>query len=200
MTDRFSIELRRHFVETADEVASADRLAAIERLVEAVPQQSPWLVRLRWLVSPWAPYANAGVRAALLVAAALLLVGGTVAVVSVGGSRGASTPFEGWWSSIDPGDKSAQTLVVGPGPTPAVHFEDAFSINCEVQGDSSTLFLADGLGEVQGGRLVVRNPSGGCVTWQVPRYVVTYVHDSVTDTLLDSERVTWRRAEAPPTP
>lgn len=195
MIDKFSVELRRHLVEVADEGVPAGQLESIQRLIAAAPQQSPWFVRLRWVVSPWAPYANAGVRAAVLAAAALLLAASAVAVVALAGSRGAPVSFEGRWASTDPGDGSAQTLQVGGGHAPDVHFEDAFASACADAGDSSTHFVADGSGEADRGRLVVRYPSGGCDTWQIPAYVLTYDHDSMSDTLVDSEGATWHRVK-----
>jgi hypothetical protein len=199
MIDRFSVELRRHLVESADEVVPADRLETIQRLVGVVPQQAPWHVRLRWLVSPWAPYANAGARTAILAAAALLLLAATIGMVALGGgSQGARSPFEGTWTAIDPSDDSVQTLVIGPGPTPEIHYRDAFSASCERAGDASTVFLFDTTGEVQGSRLLVHETSGGCRIHQVFIGAGTYDYDSVSDVLLDGLNATWTRVEVPP--
>jgi len=199
MIDKFSVDLRRHLVETADEAVPAEQLEKIRGLVGAVPQQAPWYVRLRWLLSPWAPYANAGARTAVLAAAALLLLAATIGVVALGGgSQGARSPYEGTWTAIDPSDDSVQTLVIGPGPTPEIHYRDAFSRSCAQERDSSTVFLFDTTGEIQAGRLIVHATSGGCRLHQVPIGKGTYDHDSVSDILLDGLGATWTRVEESP--
>lgn len=202
MTDPFAVELRKHLVETADEVVRLDQLERIERLVGTVHQQAPWYVRLRWLISPWAPYANAGVRTALVAAVAVLILTAMIGIVVVGvGSSGQgpppSSPFEGSWRSTDPGDGSALKLVVGPGETPDVHFEDAIGAYCRVSGDVSVLFVADGTGLVDGDRMVVSFPSGGCVNWQVEAFVTTFDRDPVTDMLINNANEVWVRDLAP---
>ncbi len=198
MIDKFSVELRRHLVEGADESVSAAQLESIQRLVGAAPQQAPWFVRLKWLVGPWGPYANRGARAGVLVAATLLVVASAAAVGGGAGNQPLADPFEGRWASTDPADGSAQTLLIGAGDAPDVHYEDAFASSCAKAGDTSTHFLMDGSGAAEGGRLTVRYGTGGCVTWQVPASVQTYDHDSRTDTLVDRHGNTWHRVKESP--
>lgn len=191
MHEQFPVQVRRHLVETANEIPADGALDAVLRLTAVKPQQRPWLIRLRWLVSPVAPYGNAVLRYGL-VAAALLLALAAVAILAGGSSPGGKTMFEGRWRSIDPPDNSTQTLVVSSGLTPDIHFEDAFSSGCSDNGDTSTLFLADGPGQIKGDRLDVYFPTGGCVTWQVDSFYISLEYQSATDTLLQGDLV-WHR-------
>ena len=192
MSDQFSVELRRHLLETADERPADGQLEAVVQHTAVVRQRRPWVVRLRWLLDPVAPFGSAGLRYGL-VALALLIAAAMVAIVAGGPRPGGDSVFEGRWTSTDAVDASTQTLVVEGGQTPNVHFEDDFSINCERRGDSSTAYVADGPGEILRNRLTARFLSGGCLI-RLPPYEAFYDYDSATDTLLDYQRITWVRA------
>ena len=192
MNDRFSLLLRRHVLESAEERPADGQLETVLRATSRAPQRRSWLVRLRWLVDPAAPFENGRVRYAAA-ALALLLVAAAVAIVAVGTAPGRPTVFEGRWTAIDPTDRSIQTLVIGEGRSPSVHLEDDFSIDCQRRGDTSTAFVADGIGEVQAGRLVIRFTSGGCDLRLAP-YVVAYTYDAATGTLRDDQATGWSRA------
>ena len=190
MNDRFAVQLRRHLVEVADERPADAQLAAVIKATAVTRQRPAWVARLRWLVDPAAPFANARTRY-LVAAVALLLVAALVVVVG-GGVLGGRTPFEGSWTSIDIVDRSTQLLVIAAGEEPSVHFEDDFSINCQRRGEAMTAYVADGTGELFGSRLIVQFPGGGCVT-QVPPFEWFYDYDEATDTLLDHAGITWTR-------
>jgi hypothetical protein len=190
MNDRFPLLLRRHLVERADERPAHGQLDTVLQRTAAARQRRPLLVRLRWLVDPAAPYANTRIRYAAA-ALALLVMTAMVAVLT-GSGFGGRTVFEGRWTSIDITDRSTQTLIVEAGDSPAVHFEDDFSIDCQRRGETSTVYVADGIAETYGTRLIVQFPSGGCVT-QLPPAQWFYDHDRATDTLVDHEGVRWSR-------
>lgn len=192
MNDRFSIQLRRHLLEAADERPADGQLKAVVQRTAVEPQRRPWVVRLRWLLDPVAPFGSVGLRYGL-VALALLIAAAMVAILAGGPRPGGGSVFEGRWTSTDPVDASTQTLVVEGGQTPNVHLEDDFSINCERRGDSSTAYVADGPGEILRDRLIARFLSEGCVIRLGP-YEAYYDYDSATDTLLDYQRITWVRA------
>lgn len=193
MTDELAQVLRGHLMSTADERPAEQQLEAVLARTAQVTQRPPWLTRLRSLPEVVIPSRRAALRYAL-VASLLLIVVAAIAMLG-GGSRPVdTTPFEGRWSSIDTADGSAQLLVVEAGPSPAVHFEDGFSINCQRNGDSSTVYHADGPGQIQANRLIVQFPSGGCVSWQVRGYLVYYDYDEATHTLLDYQGITWQKA------
>lgn len=188
--DPLTLRLRRHLAETADYRAAPSQLEALARVSAAASQQRPWFVRLRWLFDPSAPSTNASLRYGAIVLALLLVATALVLLAGAGQERLAPRSFVGSWVSVDPVDDSLQTLVIGVGESPAVHFEDAFSINCERR-DESTLYVADGQGSIDSNRLSL-NLVGGCETsldWPV-----SYVYDPATDTLFDQDRITWTRA------
>jgi hypothetical protein len=189
-TDRFSPLIRRHLIETADERPAHGQLETVLRSTAATPQQRSWLVRLRWLVDPAAPYANARIRYGAA-ALALLIVAAMVAILAGGGPSG-RTVFEGRWTATDTTDRSIQTLVVDRGQAPNVHFEDDFSIDCQQRGEASTVYRADGTGAIHTNRLIVQFPGGGCTT-RLPPAESFYDYDEATDSLLDHEGITWTR-------
>ena len=193
MNEPFAIEVRRHLLDTADERPADGQLDTVLRLTALERQQRPWFVRLRWLLSPVAPFANGWLRYAVVVAL-LVIAAAFVAVMAGGSSPPGRTVFEGTWVSTDPADDSAQTLVVGGGLTPSVHFEDAFSIMCSINGDTTTLFLMDGTGQIQFERMIVDYGPGGCVTWRVDPSRAFLMYDGPTDTLVDQDGLSWHRA------
>ena len=194
MNDTFSLLLRRHVLKMADERPADGQLETVLRATSRTRQRRSWLVRLRWLVDPAAPFSNAQVRYGAA-ALALLVVTAMIAILAAG-ALGGRTVFEGRWTATDTTDRSTQTLVIGDGRSPSVHFEDDFSIDCQRRGDTSTAYVADGIGEIQDGRLVVRYASGGCVLRLAP-YDSDYTYDAATGTLLDDQSVRWVRTPPP---
>ena len=124
-----------------------------------------------------------------LVAVAMLLA---VWSVSVAGSAPPLTGFAGRWTSIDH-DGSTQTLDVAPGSAPDVQYEDRKASGCADHGDDSVDFHAAGRGSIVVDRLVVAFPSGGCHTWQVEAYTVTFVLHRSSDTMSDQDGTVWHR-------
>jgi hypothetical protein len=111
--------------------------------------------------------------------------------------------FEGSWTATDPADQSTLTLIVGEGAAPVVQFQDDLATGAGCAADEVKVFRADGVGEIDGSRLVVSYPNGGgCGLILVPIGGV-YDYDAVTDTLGDADGVTWTRVPAggdpPPT-
>ena len=192
MNEKFSLLLRRHILETADERPADGQIETVLRATSRSPQRRSWLVRARWLVDPAAPFENARVRYGAA-ALALLVVAMMVAILATGGGPAVRREFEGRWTATDPSDRSTQTLVVGDGRSPTVHLEDDFSIDCQRRGDPSTVFVADGVGEIQGDRLVVQFASVGCQLRLAP-YVVEYSYAAATKTLRDDQSIEWIRA------
>ena len=191
MTDRFSLLLRRHLLETADQQPAHGQLETALRSTAVTPQHRSWLVRLRWLVDPAAPFANTRIRHGAL-ALALLLAASMVAIFASGGDPDGGVVFEGRWTSTDTADRSTQTLIVDGGDSPTVHFEDDFSIDCQRRGDTSTVEVAEGPGGITLDRLTVRFPSGGCFI-RVGPYEAFYDYSAATDTLIDDQGATWVR-------
>lgn len=191
MTDPFSLLLRRHLLETADERPADGRLETVVQSTAATRQRRSWLVRLRWLVDPAAPFDNARNRYGAA-ALAPLIAASMIAVLAGGGGPAGRTVFEGSWTATDTTDRSTQTLIVDGGRSPSVHFEDDFSIDCQQRGETSTAYVADGPGEIQGNRLIAHYGSGGCVTRLAP-YDALYDYDAATDAILDDQGIMWTR-------
>ena len=195
MRDPSFTPMRRRILETVNEQPALGQLEGIVAATAAMPQRRPWAVRLKWLlepVSPFGPLASTRVRLGFVVVAMLVLA--TLAGAVGSGSRPRpTTPFEGTWTSTDTADGSTQTLVVSAGSAPTVHFEDDFSVNCQNRGEASTVYLADGQGEIADGRLTVRFPEGGC-TIKVPAAEWWYEYGSSSDSLVDYQGITWSRA------
>ena len=194
MNDRFAASLRRHLLETANERPADGQLAAVFERVADTPQRHPLVDRLARFPERIGPFPTA-LRWALI-AAALLVAAAAVALLGSGRSGPfRSTVFEGTWSAIDPGDGSAQTLVVAAGMTPALHFEDGFSTGGTCVADDVKLFKADGTGQVSGNRLYVSFPDGGgCGQMTVDIGPGFLAHDAATDRLTASaDGLTWSR-------
>lgn len=193
MYDRFSAQLRQHLLEAADERPADGQLATVVARIESTTQRHPLVARLTWVPGRIGPFPSAALRYGVI---ALALVGATVAAAILGGGTGpsSSTVFEGTWTSTDPGDGSTQTLAVGAGSTPTVHFEDHFATGDACRADTIKRFTADGTGAIAGNRLEVSFPDGGgCLLMKVEMHGVFYDYDPGTDTLLDHLGLMWAR-------
>jgi len=195
--DRFELQVRRHLLAVADERTNEATLAAVLGAVPGARRRPAWEVRARRLASP-SPRVLTTLRF-LALAAMLTLIAVALVVTYNSGSPRQTSPFEGRWSSIDTADDSAQSLEIGPGSNPSVHFKDFYSIHCDENSDPVFEYVADGLGVVQGAtHLLVHYPEGGCSTFRVGAYDVTFDLDVATGMLVDSEGIRWHRAEATP--
>ena len=190
--DRFSAQLRQHLLESADERPAEGQLTAVVAAVNRTSQRTPLVARLTWNPGRIGAFPSVALRYGLIAAAmALATVGGALLG---GGASGASTVFEGTWIAIDPVDRSGMTLVVAPGQTPAVYFEDGYASGDACVGDAVKRFTARGTAQISANRLVATFPDGGgcgSVTVEVPG---TYVYDQRTDTLSDQDGLVWTRA------
>lgn len=194
MNDRFAAQLRQHLVDAADERPASGQLAAIVERVDATPQRHPMVARLTWNPGLIGPFPTRALRYGLI-ALALLLAAVAAVVLGGGAPRGASTVFEGTWTSIDPGDGSTQTLSVGAGTTPAVRYVDGLATGLACQADTTKVFTADGTGAIVDGRLHVHWPDGGgCGLSTIVMADGSYAYDASTDRLIDGQDVAWTRA------
>jgi hypothetical protein len=191
MNDRFSVELRRHLLDTANERPADGQLASVVEQVAVTAQRRPIVARLTWYPGRIGPFPSAAVRYGLIV---LALVLAALAAVALGvGGGPARTVFEGTWTATDPGDGSTLTLEVGPGDSPLVHFEDGFASGAACIADEVKVFTADGNAIIAGNRLQATFPDGGgCGTVTVGLDAV-YHYDAASDTLLDQDDVRWSR-------
>ncbi len=192
MNDRFSAQLRQHLLTTADERPADGRLAAIVEGVAVTPQRHPLVARLPWFLGRIDPFPSAAMRYGLIAVALIIAIVGAALAVGFGPAR--RTVFEGTWTSIDPADGSTQTLVVGAGTRPAVHFEDAFATGAACVADEVKVFTMDGTGTIVEDLLHVTWPEGGgCGLTKVEVGPGSYTHDQATDTLVDGLALTWTR-------
>jgi hypothetical protein len=202
MNDQTAAQLRRHLLETADARPADGQLARVIHGVAATTQRHPVTARLMWNPGRIGPIPRVAFNSGLI-AVALALATMTGAGLG-GGSRGPSTVFEGTWITIDPGDRSGMTLVVGPGQTPAVYFEDGYATGFACRNDAVKRFTARGTGGISGNLFVASFPDGGgCGLMTVP-VRGRYGFDADRDTLTDQDGLVWTRAlvdrPAPVTP
>ncbi len=206
MNDRFAAQLRHHLLETADERPNDGQLARVIDSVAATRQRHPATARLTWNPGWIGPIPSAVVRFGLIaVALALATVAG--AMLAGGTTTPPSTVFEGTWTTIDPADRSGMTLVVGPGQTPAVYFEDGYASGLACVNDAVKRFTARGTGQISGNRLVATFPDGGGCGLRKTGIHGVYDYDQRGDTLSDQDGVVWTQAlgggpvsQAPETP
>jgi hypothetical protein len=191
MNDRFSVELRQHLLETANERPADGQLATIVADVAATPQRRPLIARLPELRGRIGPV-PAAVRLGLI-ALALVLAAVAGAILAGGGGSHPSTPFEGTWTTTDVPDGSTMNLYVGSGATPTVRFEDLFATGTACIADESKVFTADGVGEISGNRLAVSYPNGGGCGSVLVEIAGEYLYDRDTDTLRDQDGLVWTR-------
>jgi hypothetical protein len=204
MNDRFSAQLRKHLLETANERPAEGQLAAIVKHAAITRQRRPILAQLPVFQGRIREF-SAAVRYGLI-AVALVLAALAGAVVGGGGgppptpSPTASTVFEGRWTGPDPVDGSTLTLIVGAGMAPVVQFQDDVSTDGACVADQVKVFRADGVGEISGNRLVASYPDGGGCGLMLVSIAGLYDYDADTDTLLDQDDVTWTRVTQGPEP
>ncbi|HYN70338.1 MAG TPA: hypothetical protein VEX41_09025, partial [Candidatus Eisenbacteria bacterium] len=203
MNDRFSAQLRQHLLLTANDRPADGQLAAVVQAVSGTAQRNRLAVRLTWHPGRIGPFPALALRYAFVVVA----LGGTglVAALLLAGGPSRSTVFEGTWTSIDPGDGSTQYLVVAAGNSPTVKFVDQFATGVACRSDTVKVFTADGRGTViSGDRLEVQWPGGGGCGLETVDIAIGYLdYHQATDTLVDSQKLTWSRVVgtvAPPTP
>ena len=194
MNDRFAAELRQHLLETANERPGDGRLAAIAEGVAVTGQHHPLVSRLPWSPTRLDPFPTRAIRYGVLVVALIVALIGA-ALLAAGGFA-SRTVFTGTWTSIDPGDGSTQTLVVGTGASPSVRFQDQIATGGACNNDPSKVFTADGTGAVDGNHLDTSFPDGGgCGSVTVP-VLLQFVYNDGTDSLRDQDGVDWIRVRA----
>ncbi len=192
MNDGFPAQLRRHLQETADDRPADAQLARALHGVATTMQRHPAMARLTWNPGRIGPIPSVAIRYGLI-AAALLLA--TMAGAGLGGgARQPSSVFEGTWITIDPADGSGMTLVVGPGLTPDVYFEDGYATGLACRNDVVKRFTARGTGEISDHRLVVTFPEGGGCGLKTVEVSGRYDYDPRGDTLTDRDGVAWTLA------
>jgi hypothetical protein len=195
MNDRLSVQLRRHLLASANDRPADGQLAALAARVAVTGQRRPLVARLTGFPGRIGPIPTRALGYALI-AAALLAATIAAALLVAGALQRPSTVFEGTWISIDPADRSTQTLAVGPGSTPTVHFQDHFATGDACVADTIKLFEADGTGAIDGHSLGVTWPDGGgCGSRTVAIGDGTYAYDEATDTIVDGQDLTWRRVQ-----
>lgn len=198
MNDRFAAQLRKHLLGSADERATDDQLASVINVVAATRQRHPLLARLGWDPGRIGPLPAVAVRYGLIAVALALAAGAGASVGGAGALRQPSTVFEGTWITIDPADGSGMTLVVGPGTTPDLYFEDGYATGLACVNDAIKRFTARGTGQLSADRLVATFPDGGgcgLMTVEVPGVYDHDRHDDgLGDTLTDQDGLVWTRA------
>jgi len=194
MTDRFSADLRRHLLATANERPADGQLAAIDELVAVTPQRRPLVTRLPWSHGRINPFPSVALRYGLIAIALIIALVAAALAAGFGPTR--RTVFEGTWTSIDVPDGSTQTLIVGPGMDPAVHFEDAYASGAACVADAVKVFKADGVGEIFDDRLDASFPHGGGCGSMTVEIALRLVHDADTDSLRDQDGIRWSRLQA----
>ncbi len=94
MNDRFSAQLRRHLLNTANERPADGRLEEIDERVAVTAQRPRLVARLGWFPGRFDPFASSPVRYAL-VAAALIVAIAAAALAAGVGSPSPSGPIGG---------------------------------------------------------------------------------------------------------
>jgi hypothetical protein len=200
MNDRFSAQLRQHLLETANERAAAEQLAAIVADVAATPQRRPLAARLPDLRGRIGRF-PAAIRYSFI-ASALVIAAVAGAIIAGGAPPGRSTPFEGTWTAIDVPDGSTMNLYVGAGMTPTVRFEDLHATGAVCRDDAVKVYTADGVGEIAGARLHAMFPNGGGCGLERTALDTMYNYDPGADRLTDQGGIIWSRipGDAVPVP
>ncbi len=195
MNERFDAQLRRHLAETADPYPGEGQLASVIDGVAATTQRHPRSAWLLWDTGRIRPIASAAIRYGLIAVALLLaLVAGALLA---SGAKQPSSVFEGTRITMDRGDGSGMTLVVGPGPAPALYFEDGYASGIACVNDLVKRFTARGNGAITEEGLVATFPDGGGCGLRTVDVFEVFVHDQGDDTLIDQAGVVWVRALEP---
>jgi hypothetical protein len=195
MNDRFSAQLRGHLLRTADTRPADGQLAAIDELVAVTAQRHPLVARLPWSRGRINPFPSVALRYGLIAIGLIIAIVAAALAAGFGPTR--RTVFEGTWTSIDIPDGSKQTLVVGAGTSPAVHFVDDFATGAACVDDEVKVFTMDGTGTIVDDRLFVEWPDGGgCGLMRVFVGPGAYAYDKASDTITDGYDITWTRASA----
>ena len=193
MNDKFSADLRRHMLETADERPADGQLATVIAAVDATGQRHPILARWTWNPGRVGLVPSAALRFGLVVLAlALAMAAG--ALLAGGGGRTPSTVFEGSWIAIDPLDRSGMTLVIGPGTRPPIYFEDGWATGGACDDDVVKRFTARGTAAIAGNMLVADFPDGGGCGLMTVEVRGIYEYIERTDMLVDQDGLGWDRA------
>jgi hypothetical protein len=191
MNDRFSAQVRQHLLDTADERPADGQLEMVVWSVAHTQQRHPLLARLTWNPGRIGLFPAAAVRFGLVAATlALAMVAGAV----LAGGAGPTTVFDGTWTATDPGDGSVMILVVGPGNTPAVYFEDGYATGPACRNDVVKRFTARGTGEIEGNLLDVAFPDGGGCGLITVEMEGHFDYRAVSDTVVDQDGLVWARA------
>lgn len=196
MNDRFASQLRWHLHETADDRPAEDQLARVLDGVATTTQRHPAAARLTWDPGRLGHIASVTIRYGLIAAALLL-----AALAGAGLGGGAPRPtsvFEGTWITIDPGDGSGMTLVVGPGLTPDVYFEDGYATGRACTDDAVKRFTARGTAAITDHQLVATFPDGGGCGLRTVEVRGEFEYDPRGDMLIDQDRAIWSRALGEP--
>jgi hypothetical protein len=197
MQDRFSAQLRGHLLRTADTRPADGQLAAIDELVAVTAQRHPLVARLPWSRGRINPFPSVAMRYALIAVGLIIVMVAAALAAGFGPTR--RTVFEGTWASIDVADGSRQTLVVGAGTSPPVHFVDEFATGAACLADKVKVFTMDGTGTIVDDRMLVEWPDGGgCGLTTVFVGPGAYVHDEASDTITDGDDSTWTRVQGGP--
>lgn len=133
-----------------------------------------------------------------LAASAALLCALAAVPVSL---AGASSPFEGSWTGIDPVDDSTQHLTIrGGGAHVQVQYVDEFGTTCVDVGAPTSVFTGVLAGSISGNELVARFKSAGCGPLLLLRaadgFDWIFEYDVSTDTLfgaINDGPATWSR-------
>lgn len=84
MNDRFSAQLRKHLLDTADERPADGRLEAIDERVAVTAQRPRLVARLGWFPGRVDPFASGAVRYALIAAAVIVAIVAAALAAGVG--------------------------------------------------------------------------------------------------------------------
>jgi hypothetical protein len=195
MNDRFAAQLRQHLLDSADERPADGQLASVVGRVATTGQRLPLVARLTQNPDRIGPFPPAALRFGLIAVA--LTLAAMAGAILAGGASGPSTVFEGTWITIDPADGSGMTLVVGPGRTPAVYFEDGYASGAACVNDAVKRFTARGNGAITDNRLLATFPDGGGCGSTTAGVGGGYDYIAASDMLVDQDGLAWHRALGP---
>ena len=125
-----------------------------------------------------------------------------LAALSAGpASAGATSPFVGTWTSIDPVDGSTQHMTIRGGTNLQIEYVDEYATTCVNIGASTVVFTGVLTGRIFDSFLVGEWKSAGCgsqlVLRAADRFAWFFVYDPNTDTLygaLNDGPAVWSRS------